>query len=188
MPVTLILFPSAAINSMSPSLSSAIVKLFLLANFRDTISIEAPVSGNALIVVSVFLLLCLVMQALRFTSGVGLPELPAIKQLTLVFPFLQMFLDTAEFASYLSFVLRAECFSARTTHVIHLQANRCFIGFNPLGGGVCDSGLIPESDSESRVKGAAEGGGDSGGVSAGGGEFIELVGLHASNPAEELEL
>ena len=186
MPVTLILFPSAAISSIDSSVSSAMVRLFLLANLSDTISIDAPVSGNALIVVSVFLLLCLVMQALRFTSGVGLPELPAKKQLTDVFPFLQMFLDTAEFASYLSFVLRAECFSARTTHVIHLQANGCFIGFIPLGGGVCDSGLIPESDSESRVEGAA--GGDSGGVSAGGGEFVELVGLHASNPAEELEL
>ena len=167
-------------------MSSAIVKLFLLANFRDTISIEAPVSGNALIVVNVFLLLCLVMQALRFTSGVGLPELPAIKQLTLVFPFLQMFLDTAEFASYLSFVLRAECFSARTTHVIHLQAKGCGISFIPLGGGVCDSGLIPESESELRVEGAV--GRDSDGVSAGGGEFVEQVGLLASNPAEELEL
>ena len=147
-------------------------------------SIDAPVSGNALIVVNVFLLLCLVIHVRRFTSGVGDPELPAIKQLTDVLPFLQMFLDTAELASYLSFVLRADCCSARTTHVIHLQAKGCFTGFNPLGGGVGESGLIPESDSESRVRGAV---GD-GGVSTEGGEFVELVGLFASNPAEELEL
>ena len=74
-PVTTILLPSAAINSMSPSLSSAIVKLFFLANFKDTMSILAPVSGNALIVVNIFLLFGRVMQTLRFTRGVGLPEL-----------------------------------------------------------------------------------------------------------------
>ena len=104
----------------------------------------------------------------------------------LVLPFLQMFLDTAEFASYLSLVLRAEFFSARTTNVIQLQAKGCGITFIPLGGGVRDSGLVPESESELRVEGAV--GRDSVGVSAGGGEFVEQVGLLASIPAEELEM
>ena len=97
-----------------------------------------------------------------------------------------MFLDTAEFASYLSLVLRAECFSARTTHVIHLQAKGCGISFIPLGGGVRDSGLVPESESELSVEGAV--GRDSVGVSAGDGGIIEKLGLLASIPAEELEM
>ena len=126
------------------------VRLCLLANLSDTISIDALVSGKARMVVNVFLFFCLVIQALRFTNGVGDPELPAMKQLTEVFPFPVHQTETAELASYLSFVLRAFCCCARTTHVIHLQAKGCF---TLLGGGVGDSGLIPESDSESRARG-----------------------------------
>ena len=66
------------------------------------------------------------------------------------------------------------------------QAKGCGIIFISLGGGVRDSGLVPESESELSVEGAV--GRDSVGVSAGGGEFVEQVGLLASIPAEELEM
>ena len=82
--------PSAATSSMIPSLSSAIVRLCLFANLELTQSMLAPVSGNARILVNVFLLPGFVIQTFRFTIGVGEPLLFDASMLTEFFPFLKV--------------------------------------------------------------------------------------------------
>ena len=94
-----------------PALSSAIVRLFHFANFALTQSIEAPVSGKARMLVSVFLLPGFVMQTLRFTIGVGEPVLCEASMLTEFFPFLMV--DTTDRSSYDNFVLLGFLFLAR---------------------------------------------------------------------------